>query len=419
MKKFIFAWILSMLFLHVLVAQSQHGSIEKNGFCADRVQRIDQYVNALVQAEKIPGAVVYIARNGETVYHKSFGFFDMENHKELKKDDIFRIASQTKAVVSTAAMMLWEEGRFGLDDPISLYIPEFASPTVLKTYNEKDTSYTAEPAGKEITVRQLMTHTSGLDYPAIGSKEFRAIYEKEGIPSGIGFDNNVLAEKMKILGKLPLKHIPGDAYTYGLGIDVLGYLVEIWSGMSLDVFLKERIFKALKMYDTRFYLPEEKHDRLVKLYDGGGKLRKIEGKVFDNSDPDYPLFNGSYFSGGAGLSSTVEDYARFLQMYLNQGELDGQRILGRKTIELIMTNQLAYLPDASPVGLVFGLVTQESNYKSILSTNTFLWGGAFNTHYWADPQENLIGLIYTNIYRTKHWSIGERFKTLCYQAICD
>ena len=290
---------------------------------------------------------------------------------------------------------------------------------MLKTFNAADSSYTAEPAGREITVRQLLTHSSGIDYPAIGSTEFKAIYAKAGVPSGIGNESDVLSDKMKILGTLPLKHVPGEKFTYGLNTDVLGYLIEIWSGMSFDQFLKKRIFDPLEMKDTYFYLPKEKQNRLVPLYSGrDGKLEKQVSNAYDNVDPDYPKLDGKYFSGGAGLSSTVEDYARFLQLFLNNGTYNGTRLLSRKTIELMLTSQLQP-PITTAVGLGFGLETNSNDYQSVVSLGTFSWAGAFNTHYWADPKEKIIGLIFTNIYETSHWNIGEKFKVLTYQAVND
>jgi CubicO group peptidase (beta-lactamase class C family) len=395
------------------------GKPEENGFSPERLARIDQTLNEYVNKGYIPGAVAIIVRNGKIVYEKSFGYSDVENKSALKNDNIFRIASQSKAITSLAVMMLWEEGKFSLDQPISDFIPEFKNPKVLATFNEKDSSYTTTPAKSEITIRQLITHSSGIDYAGIGSKEMKAIYAKAGVPSGIGNNDMVLGDKMKILGKLPLKHNPGEQWTYGLNNDVLGYLVEVISGLSFDEFLRQRIFKPLGMNDTYFYLPKEKHNRLVSLYEGkDGKLVKASAKVYDKVDPNYPNTEGKYFSGGAGLSSTVEDYAKFLQLFLNKGEYNGVRLLGRKTVELMLTNQLQ-APITTKYGLGFGLETIENDYQSVYSIGTFSWGGAFNTHYWADPKEKLIGLLFTNIYNTPHWAVGDRYKTLVYQAIID
>jgi CubicO group peptidase (beta-lactamase class C family) len=394
---------------------------EDAGLSGERLARIDKMVDEYIKKEGIPGAVALIVRNGKIAYHKSFGYKDLNTKASLQKDDIFRIASQSKAITSLAVMILFEEGKFFLDDPISKYIPEFKSPHVLKSFEPKDSSFTSEPAKSEITIRHLLTHTSGIDYAAIGSPEFKAIYAKAGVPSGIGNDKDVLGDRIRILGKLPLKHEPGERWTYGLNSDVLGYLVEVLSGMPFDQFLKTRVFDPLGMKDTYFYLPKEKQRRLVTLYDSkDGKAIPISAKPFDNVDPNYPNLSGTYFSGGAGLSSTVEDYARFLQLFLNKGQFNGVRLLSRKTVELMMTDQISDQVSAgNEFGLGFGLETTATDHKSILSVGSFFWGGAFNTHYWADPREQLIGILYTNVYNTPYWEIGERFKTLTYQSISD
>jgi CubicO group peptidase (beta-lactamase class C family) len=388
---------------------------EDVGLSAQRLERIDAMVEGLVATGEIPGAVVFIARDGNIAYHRAYGVRNTETGEPLRPDDIFRIASQSKAITSLAVMMLWEEGRFLLDDPVSRYIAEFADPTVLTAFNAADTTYETEPATSEVTIRQLLTHTSGIDYAVIGSEAFNAIYAKAGVPSGIGSDEDRIGDKMSLLATLPLKHQPGERFTYGLNTDVLGYLVEVLSGQPFDEFLRTRIFDPLGMDDTWFYLPDGKHDRLVTLHDGkSGTAVPIDGEAYDEN-PAYPTFDGTYFSGGAGLSSTVVDYAVFLQLFLNGGEYAGVRLLSPKTVALMLTDQLPDLPNE--FGLGFGLETEANDYQSPLSIGSFSWGGAFNTHYWADPEERLVALIYTNIYNTEHWNIGERFRVLTYQAI--
>lgn len=410
-----------LLFLITLATRAQlmPGKPSENGFSAERLSRIDQLVNEHVDKQWVNGAVVMVVRNGKVIHHKAYGYSDTEKKTAMKKDDIFRIASQTKAITSLAVMMLFEEGKFLLDDAVSKYIPEFKSPKVLGTVNWADTSYTSQPAKGEITIRQLLTHTSGIDYAAIGSQELKAIYAKAGIPSGIGTNNVVLADKMKKLGGMPLKHQPSEAFTYGLNTDVLGYLVEVLSGMSLDQFFRTRIFQPLGMNDTWFYLPKEKHSRLVPLYQvTDGKLSKVSNKVFDNIDLNYPTMAGTYYSGGAGLSSTTEDYAKFLQLFLNKGEFNGARLLGRKTVELMLTNQ-TQPPITEQFGLGFGLETDKNDYRSIFSAGTFSWGGAFSSSYWADPKEKMVCLVYTNLMASPYRNMNEKVKTLIYQAIVD
>lgn len=384
-----------------------------------RLSKLEPLINAYIQEQKLPGAVALIMRNGKVAYLKAFGVADVRTRKPLKTDDIFRIASQSKAITSLAVMMLFEEGKFLLDDPVSRYIPEFANPRVLTDFKAADSTYTTVKANREVTIRDLLTHTSGIDYAAIGSKEFNAIYAKTRVPSGIGSKGDRLGDKIRILATLPLKHHPGERFTYGLNTDVLGYLVEVASGMTLDEFFRHRIFEPLGMKDTYFYVPKEKHNRVVTLHEiSNSKVVTVSHPVYDNVDPDYPKSNGTYYSGGAGLSSTVEDYARFLQLFLNKGEFNGKRLLSRKTVELMLTLQTRE-PISSQVGLGFGLETEANDHRSITSLGTFSWGGAFSTSYWADPKEQIIGVFYTNMYNHPYGDIHDKFKTLTYQSVDD
>ena len=390
---------------------------EDAGFSSARLARLDSLIEPMVAKGEVPGVVVFLARNGRVVLHKAYGYRDVGTRAPLQRDDIFRIASQTKAITSTAVMMLWEEGRFGLDDPIERYLPEFAKPTVLTKLNAADTTWTAEPARRSITIRHLLTHTSGIDYAVIGSDDFKAIYAKAGIPSGLGLPPGAtIGDRMRVLGKLPLRHQPGERFTYSLSIDVLGYLVEVLSGMPLDRFLRARIFDPLGMRDTWFYLAPERAGRLVALHDtAGGKLRPRHDPM-DLFDPDWPTRAGTYFSGGGGLSGTIEDYAKFLQMILNGGELNGVRLLGPQTIAMMLTDQLPSLP--AEHGLAFGLETANNDYQSPRTIGTFSWGGAFSTSYWADPKEQLVALLYTNTWDVPAAGVlGSRFGNLVYAAL--
>jgi CubicO group peptidase (beta-lactamase class C family) len=330
------------------------------------------------------------------VYHKAFGMADNATGRALKPDDIFRIASQTKAVTATAVMRLWEEGKFQLDDPISKYIPAFKNPQVLKTYNEADGTWTGEPARREITIRDLLTHTSGLGYGAIdGDTRFQKLYAKAGIIEAFTTTGMTIAEDVKRIAKLPLHHNPGERFTYAMGLDVLGYLVEIVSGMPFDQFLQKRLFAPLGMNDTSFYVPDEKAKRLVPVQSPqNGKWARLPASFYD---PEYPIKGAkSFFSGGGGLSSTARDYATFLQMHLNGGELNGVRILSRPTALLMRSQQVPaeqFGPD-SYFSLAFSVVTDRGERKGGMgSAGTFSWGGYFNTQYFADPKEGIIGIL--------------------------
>ena len=396
---------------------------ESVGMSTERLKRIDANMNDWLATGKLNGAVALIIRNGKIVYHKAFGYDDLQKTHPMRTDMIFRIASQTKAITSTAVMILYEEGKFLLDDPVSKYIPEFSKPVVLDKFNEADSTYTTVPAKREITIRDLLTHTSGIGYAQIGSKEANAIYYKAGITSGIGVANGLLlATDMKKLAKLPLMHQPGEKWTYGLNSDVLGYLVEVVSGQSLDEFFHKRIFEPLGMNDTYFFLPSSKYNRLVHLYkEEDGKLMEPE-EITQNGKfiVDYPKKPGTYYSGGAGLSSTALDYAIFLQMLLNGGEYNGKRLLSRNVVRMMTMNQIGDISmGVNKFGLGFGLTTEKGSSLLPTPEGVFEWGGAFSTTYWADPKEKLIGIIYRQLWSSTQREIPNKFKVLVYQAIAD
>jgi CubicO group peptidase (beta-lactamase class C family) len=383
--------------------------------------RIDALCEEAVKSGSIPGVVALVARHGKIVYHKAFGMADNSAGRALKPDDIFRIASQTKAITATAVMILWEEGRFGLDDPISKFIPEFKDAQVLKTYNEQDGTWTGEPVKRAITIRDLLTHTSGLGYGAIdGDPRFRQMYAKAGIVEAFTTNRITIAEDIKKLAKLPLHHHPGERFTYAMGLDVLGYLIEIVSGMPFDVFLQKRLFEPLGMKDTGFYLSEEKAARLVPVQSPeGGKWVRTPATFYD---PDYPIKGAkSFFSGGGGLSSTARDYATFLQMHLNGGELNGVRILSRTTVAMMRSQQVPtalFGPD-TVFSLAFSVVTESGEKKGgIGSAGTFDWGGYFNTQYFADPKEELIGILMKQT-QGGNDETGGKFRQLVGQLVDD
>ena len=384
---------------------------------AERLNRIDSMLIQSINNKWIAGAVGFIARDGKIIYNRAFGESDIENRTPMQTDAIFRIASQTKAIASIGLMMLFEEGKFLLDDPVSRYIPEFANPQVLDKFNEKDTTFTSIPAKREITVRDLLTHTSGIDYAGIGSPIMNALYSKAGIMGGFGNDRITIGDDIKLLGSQPLVHQPGERFTYGLNVDVIGYLIEILSGEKLDQYLKTRIFDPLGMNDTWFYLPEEKHSRLVKVHTENADHNVA---TMPQEFVNYPLLKGTYFSGGAGLSSTTKDYATFLQMLLKNGVYNGKRILSRRTVELITSNQIGDIDlGRNKFGLGFEITTKEGQAVLGISEGSFAWGGYFGTTYWADPKERLVCLLFVQQSPLSHGEIGNKFQALVYQALDD
>ncbi|GAB3886778.1 serine hydrolase domain-containing protein [Spirosoma agri] len=400
-------------------APLQDATAETVGMSTARLQRMDAVINEYIAKGRQAGVAVLVARNGKIVYHKAYGQDDIQAKTPLKRDAIFRIASQTKALTSIGLMMLFEEGKFLLDDPISKYIPAFKNPKMLDKYNEKDTTYTTVPAKREITIRHILTHTSGISYPSIGTKEAVAIYAKNKIPSGIGApDGILLADAMTRLASLPLMHQPGDRWTYGLSVDVVGYLIEVLSGQPLDQFLRTRLFDPLGMNDTYFYLPTSKQNRLATLYteDSTASIRPMPAR--GGVPADYPSRPGTYFSGGAGLSSTLYDYAIFLQMMLNGGEYNGKRILSPTTVRLITTNQIGDVNQgANKFGLGFSITSERSASRLPVSQGSYDWGGFFGTTYWVDPKEGIVGLLYTQKAPNSYGDLNDKFKVLVYQAI--
>jgi CubicO group peptidase (beta-lactamase class C family) len=402
-----------------VLSEASAGSV---GMSAERLARIDNLVNEYVDKKWIAGASVLVARDGKIVYYKGLGYDDIDKKTPMKKDAICRIASQTKAITSAAVMILYEEGKILLNDPVSKYIPEFKNPKVLDKFNPADTTYTTVPAKREITIRDLLTHTSGIAYAQIGSKESNAIYYKAGVVGGIGVDKIVLGDKMKILGGLPLMHQPGEKWTYGLNTDLLGYLIEVVSGMSLDEFFRKKIFEPLGMKDTYFYLPREKRNRLATLYTEDstkhiikdGETYELNGTIYVN----YPDMEGTYYSGGGGLSSTAYDYSIFMQMLLNGGEYNGKRILSRSSIRMMTSNQIGDIDFGDDkFGLGFGIVTEKGAAKTPVSPGTFSWGGMFSSSYWIDPKEKIIAQFFLQQFPNSHGDIHDKFKALVYQAI--
>lgn len=395
-------------------------SPESVGMSSERLARIDAMCEAAIANGEVPGIVALVARNGKIVYHKAFGMADNTAQRMLQPDAIFRIASQSKAITATAVMMLWEQGLFQLDDPISKYIPEFKNPQILTRFRYEDTTYTAKPAEREITIRHLLTHTSGIGYGMIdGDERFKMIYQKAGITDLFTTEPVTIGESVKKLAKLPLHHEPGTAFTYSEGLDVLGYFIEVISGMPFDKFLQQHIFEPLGMKDTYFYLPANKANRLVTLqYSQDGQWAPYPVTFYD---PDYPKKGAqTFFSGGAGLSSTAKDYATFLQMYLNGGELNGVRLLSRTTVRTILSNQTgALFNDPNKYyGLAFAGLQEAGERKGGLgSAGTFDWGGYFNTQYFADPEEQLIGIIMKQTRNTTMNDTSWKFRLLVEQAV--
>lgn len=395
----------------------QVGKPESVGMSSERLARIDHLLLEYIEEKKLPGATCLIARHGKVVYHKSFGYRDIELRDSLQVEDIYRIASMTKAVTTVAFMMLYEEGHFLLDDPISNYIPEFKNPVILQDLNEKDSTYVSSPSKKEITIRQLLNHTSGIGYGGV-DKRLGMLYSKSGIiDGGIAKTGKTLEESVRDLAKMPLLHEPGEKFLYGLNTDVVGYLIEIISGQKLDKFFQDKIFAPIGMEDTYFSIPGEKKERFVTLYEDA---RDFDLRRSENDQYNYVLETEvTYLSGGGGLVSTALDYGRFLQMLLNDGKYDGVQFLSRKTIDLMTSNQVGELWGDRFFGLGFGITTARNTADLPSSEGSYWWSGIYNTRFWVDPSEGLVAVFMTQMHPIQHYDIHDKFQILTYQAIAD
>jgi CubicO group peptidase (beta-lactamase class C family) len=384
-----------------------------------RLVRIDTLINSYIEKDWVKGVVTLIIKDNQLVQYKGYGYADIATRKPMSNDAIFRIMSQTKAITSIGIMILFEQGKLLLDDPVANYIPEFRNQVVLDKYNATDTTYTTVPARRNITIRDLLTHSSGIDYAGIGSPNMRAIYAKARIPSGLGYFDADLLTEMKKLARLPLAFQPGEKFQYGLNADLLGCLIEVISKKSLDDFFRENIFNPLGMKDTYFTVPSSKVNRLPTVYTEDSLRRIIPwSHTFRGIDPDYPIMNKHYFSGGAGLSSTALDYAIFLQMLLNGGIYNGKRILAPRTVELITSNQLDFSYNGTnEFGLGFEIVTDKGASRNPKNKGSFMWGGYYGTTYWADPKAKLICLIMTQHTPNSHGDLMNKITTMVYSSL--
>jgi len=400
------------------------------GFSAERLARADSLIDRYMANRWLPGGVFLIARHGKIAYYKSFGYRSLNFWDKYEKDDIFRIASMTKAVTTVAIMQLYEQGKLGLDDPVHHYIPAFKSTGVLDQFNPADSSFTTVAPKRPMTIRHLLTHTSGLVYGDFEGGSIRATYQKLGLLGvGLSHDSWTTEQFIDNLARVPLAFHPGDRYNYGLNMDVLGRIIEVVSGLSLRDYFQHYLFDPLGMVDTYFYLPQEKHDRLVPVYaqtNNGTVMKQDDGLV---RMIDYPKRKDrGHYAGGGGMSSTAMDYARFIQALVNQGEYNGHRILGRKTVELMTADQFAALNrkgagisqiPGNTFCLGFGLITEEARGLNSKSPGTYEWGGYFSTKFFIDPEEELIFVGMTQVSPFKHSEFYDRLTAVIYGAIDD
>jgi CubicO group peptidase (beta-lactamase class C family) len=413
---------------------------EAVGLSSERLQRIDRLINTVVPEKKIAGAVVLVARKGKIAYLQAWGMAD--TGKPMEKDTIFRVVSMTKPLTSTAIMLLYEEGKLLLSDPVSKYIPEFKNQKVLELLPEgSEFEYRLVPAKRAVTVRDLLTHTSGILYlfPTNWSTDRKRIlitdfYKEAGITDGFCRPDEEIGDMVRRLARLPLYGHPGEVWDYGLSSDVLGYLVEVVSGMKFDRFMAERIFAPLKMKDSHFYIPREKLPRLaaVWLSDWQGSLTRADDQPMISGDlalcpSDAYALSGKYLAGGASVLSTAYDYFRFAQMLLNKGALDGVRLLSRKTVELMTgVNHIGDF-DADFLhskGWKFGLgfAIQQDRRHNVDSgdAGVFEWAGIYSTRFSINPREEQITIFLSQTSPFGlHFGLWDTLLVLSNSAIVD
>ncbi len=386
------------------------------GLSTQRLGRIGEVMQKYVDEGRLGGAVTLVARGGKVAYFQAFGTLDPATGAAMTTDAIFRIASQTKAVTSVAVMILFEEGKILLGDPISKYIPEFKTTTVaVPDGSKKGPGYKIVPAKRAITIRDLLTHTAGISY---GDGPAKALYKAAGLqgwfladrPEGVG-------TYIKKLAALPFDAQPGEKFVYGYNSDILGYLVEVVSGMSLADFVRTRITEPLSMADTAFFLPEDKAARLSAVY-GIGKEGKAE-RVSDPKDVAYCKGPRTCYAGGAGLLSTAEDYARLLLMLQSGGEWGGVHILSPKTVELMTADHVGQLYGNNGFGLGFWVTKEIGRNGEPGSVGAYGWGGAYHTTYWVDPAEKLVAVFMTQLLPATGSDAHAKFKALVYQSIIE
>jgi CubicO group peptidase (beta-lactamase class C family) len=424
-SKIVFSVFFCVVVLSVAAAQDvPMAKPESVGLSSERLERIASTVQRSIDDKRIAGAVTLVARHGHVAWFKAQGMADREAGKSMRPDTMFRICSMTKPITSVAVMMLYEEGRFLLEDPVSKYMPEFKNPKVL-VKPASGTPYTI-PATHEITVRDLLRHTSGITYQWNG--DLGPMYKDAHVASGLAPYDGTLEESTRHLAGVPLLFNPGEKWEYGLSVDVLGRLVEVVSGKPLDEFFRTRIFEPLGMKDTYFYPPDSKLERLVTAYtyyDGKGLNRFPDTPITEGAftySADYPVRGPKkLFSGGAGLVSTAADYLRFSQMMLDGGKVGNTRLLSRKSVELMTSDQLGKINSGQDFGFGFGVGVDgvRSPLAELGSPGEYNWGGFFYTKFAVDPKEQLIVIFMGQLHPTGDLTLDRQVLALAYQAIID
>jgi CubicO group peptidase (beta-lactamase class C family) len=420
LRRFASLFIIALVLLSNLYAQELPvGKPEELGLSSERLQRLTTVFQAYATDKKMAGSVILVARHGKIVYFNAFGKRDIESNAAMQHDAIFRIASQTKALVSVGIMMLQEEGKLLINDPVGKYLPEYLETTVAES--KDGGGFNVVKAKRQITLRDLLTHTAGVGY---GGGVAADIWKEAGITGWYFADRDEpVGTTIARMAKLPMDAQPGEKFVYGYNTDILGAVIEKVSGKSLDEFITSRILTPLGMKDTHFYLPQNKINRFATVYSAYADkpLERAPDAGTMVSQGAYVTGPWKSFSGGAGLLSTASDYAKFLQMMLNKGTLNGVRILAPSTVELMTVSHLGKVPYEWGAGMGFGLgfsVCEDLGARGTPgSEGEFGWGGAYGSTYWVDPKEDLVVVYFKQLIPTNNLDDQNKLRTLIYQAI--
>jgi CubicO group peptidase (beta-lactamase class C family) len=431
-----FSWLANL----AIAEEVKTVSPESVGLSTPRLEKISSFIQGHIDEKKMAGAVVLVARKGKIAYLESFGQAD--TGKPMTKDTLFRICSMTKPVVTIAILQLYEEGKLLLSDPVAKYIPEFSHAKVIEMLpTGSHPAFRLVPAKRDITVKDLLTHTAGMPYPFAAEwypqdrllRQMHDLYEEAGISSGMYETEGTISDMVKRLARLPIASQPGAAFTYGMAADVSGYLVEVVSGQKLDAYITEHIFKPLKMNDSFFFVPESKQGRLAAVWksDWQGTLEKVSPGPHQEGNYRYsPTFQThgpkTFLSGGVGMVTSPYDYFRFAQMLLNKGELDGVRLVSRKTVELMTTNQIGKLSEMTlhdegwKFGLGLGIQADREHNVDAGSVGTFEWAGLYSTRFSVDPKEEKITIFLSQTHPfNHHFDLWDKLLVLSNSSIED
>jgi len=404
--------VLSLIF-SLSCGQSKRNQAQTAG---NKWDPIDSLFDLALSKHEIPGAVAFIQRDGKIVLHKAYGFRNLENKVPMQKNDIFRMASMTKGLTAVAVLQLFERGLLSLDDEVRKYIPEFGDPQILIDVLP-DSGFTSKPAAGQITIRQMLTHTSGIGY-GFQDDRYNALIIKNNISEGFEDDDRTSLENIRRLAGIPLLFEPGEKYTYSMSMDVLGVVIEIVSGQRYDQYIMQNILDPLGMTDSYFFVPEEEQYRLVSIYQPTDDGIGLEPTTYP--DTAYPrIVNRQFFSGGSDLSSTAEDYGKFIQMVQNGGVYNGTRILGKAYVKMMLSRQTSFDEDDSYQGFAAWVTNEKGAAEGPMSAGSFGFGGFWDTYGWTDPEGRFVAVLLLQMYPNNQHKIHERFQAATYRVIGD